>query len=175
MFFCILHFHFPQCDQVVQVVQPYLNLLSNCSNPETLEAAAGAIQNLSACYWQPSIDIRAAVRKEKGLPILVELLRILHQDKDASVSDAANAAYEKVLKPFHGWITSGVFWGALKLVPSRETLYANLGESPTMEQDMGAFVSQFHEVLSKIHDYMVSLPSAPPLFFDSSHVDANAD
>ena len=58
------------------MVQPYLNLLSNCSNPETLEAAAGAIQNLSACYWQPSIDIRAAVRKEKGLPILVELLRM---------------------------------------------------------------------------------------------------
>ena len=57
-------------------VQPYLNLLSNCSNPETLEAAAGAIQNLSACYWQPSIDVRAAVRKEKGLPILVELLRM---------------------------------------------------------------------------------------------------
>jgi len=59
-----------------EVVQPYLNLLSNCSNPETLEAAAGAIQNLSACYWQPSIDMRAAVRKEKGLPILVELLRM---------------------------------------------------------------------------------------------------
>jgi len=59
-----------------EVVQPYLNLLSNCSNPETLEAAAGAIQNLSACYWQASIDVRAAVRKEKGLPILVELLRM---------------------------------------------------------------------------------------------------
>ena len=50
--------------------------MSDCSNPETLEAAAGAIQNLSACYWQPAIDIRAAVRKEKGLPILVELLRM---------------------------------------------------------------------------------------------------
>lgn len=59
-----------------EVVLPYLNLLSNCSNPETLEAAAGAIQNLSACYWQPSIDVRAAVRKDKGLPILVELLRM---------------------------------------------------------------------------------------------------
>lgn len=59
-----------------EVVQPYLALLSECSNPETLEAAAGAIQNLSACFWQPSIDIRAAVRKEKGLPVLVELLRM---------------------------------------------------------------------------------------------------
>lgn len=59
-----------------EVVQSYLTLLQSCSNPETLEAAAGAIQNLSACYWQPSIEIRAAVRKEKGLPILVELLRM---------------------------------------------------------------------------------------------------
>ena len=57
-------------------MRPYLDLLSNCSNPETLEAAAGAIQNLSACYWQASIDVRATVRKEKGLPILVELLRM---------------------------------------------------------------------------------------------------
>lgn len=60
----------------MQVVQVYLSLLQTCSNPETLEAAAGALQNLAACYWQPSIEIRAAVRKEKGLPILVELLRM---------------------------------------------------------------------------------------------------
>ena len=59
-----------------EVVQSYLALLQSCSNPETLEAAAGAIQNLAACYWQPSIEIRAAVRKDKGLPILVELLRM---------------------------------------------------------------------------------------------------
>ncbi|KAI5645955.1 armadillo/beta-catenin-like repeat domain-containing protein [Phthorimaea operculella] len=58
------------------VVPLYMALLQTCSNPETLEAAAGALQNLAACYWQPSIDIRAAVRKEKGLPILVELLRM---------------------------------------------------------------------------------------------------
>lgn len=58
------------------VVQSYLALLQSCSNPETLEASAGAIQNLAACYWQPSIEIRAAVRKDKGLPILVELLRM---------------------------------------------------------------------------------------------------
>ncbi|XP_065210266.1 catenin delta-2 isoform X2 [Planococcus citri] len=59
-----------------EVVQVYLTLLQTCSNPETLEAAAGALQNLAACYWQPSIEIRAAVRKDKGLPILVELLRM---------------------------------------------------------------------------------------------------
>ncbi|KAH8036321.1 hypothetical protein HPB51_024887 [Rhipicephalus microplus] len=41
-----------------EVVQPYLALLSECSNPETLEAAAGAIQNLAACYWQVGFWMR---------------------------------------------------------------------------------------------------------------------
>lgn len=71
-----------------EVVQCYLALLSGCSNPETLEAAAGAIQNLAACYWQPSIDIRASVRKEKGLPVLVELLKM---EVDRVVCAAATA------------------------------------------------------------------------------------
>ncbi|KAI3366140.1 hypothetical protein L3Q82_009963, partial [Scortum barcoo] len=57
------------------VVKPYLNLLAESSNPATLEGAAGSLQNLSAGNWK-SAYIRAAVRKEKGLPILVELLRM---------------------------------------------------------------------------------------------------
>lgn len=65
-----------QCCWQPDVVQIYLALLSECSNPETLEASAGAIQNLCACYWPVSAEIRAAVRKEKGLPVLVELLRM---------------------------------------------------------------------------------------------------
>jgi len=36
----------------VNLVKDYLTLLDQSSNPETLEASAGAIQNLAACYWQ---------------------------------------------------------------------------------------------------------------------------
>ena len=32
----------------------YLDLLLECSNPETLEGAAGALQNLTACSWEPA-------------------------------------------------------------------------------------------------------------------------
>uniref|UniRef100_A0A3Q3WBZ1 Uncharacterized protein n=1 Tax=Mola mola TaxID=94237 RepID=A0A3Q3WBZ1_MOLML len=85
------------------IVKPYLTLLSECSNPDTLEGAAGALQNLAAgthaagksyslmillCPCQWSVYIRAAVRKEKGLPILVELLRI---DNDKVVCAVATA------------------------------------------------------------------------------------
>ncbi|XP_045175328.2 splicing regulator ARVCF-like isoform X4 [Mercenaria mercenaria] len=57
----------------VDAVRYFLTLLSG-SNPVTLEAACGAIQNLAACDWKPAIEIRALVRKEKGLPSLVDLL-----------------------------------------------------------------------------------------------------
>lgn len=36
------------------VVRIYLDLLLECSNPETLEGAAGALQNLTACSWEPA-------------------------------------------------------------------------------------------------------------------------
>ena len=41
-----------------------------------VQASAGAVQNLAACQFQPSADVRATVRVEKGLPVMVELLRL---------------------------------------------------------------------------------------------------
>ncbi|XP_077584036.1 plakophilin-4 isoform X2 [Stigmatopora nigra] len=70
------------------VVKPYLTLLAESSNPSTLEGAAGSLQNLSAGNWKFAAYIRASVRKEKGLPILVELLRM---DNDRVVCSVATA------------------------------------------------------------------------------------
>ncbi|XP_078259976.1 plakophilin-4 isoform X3 [Rhinoraja longicauda] len=70
------------------IVKPYLTLLAESSNPATLEGSAGSLQNLSAGTWKWAAYIRAAVRKEKGLPILVELLRM---DNDRVVCSVATA------------------------------------------------------------------------------------
>nr|XP_004670817.1 armadillo repeat protein deleted in velo-cardio-facial syndrome isoform X2 [Jaculus jaculus] len=58
-----------------EVVRLYLSLLTESRNFNTLEAAAGALQNLSAGNWMWATYIRASVRKERGLPVLVELLQ----------------------------------------------------------------------------------------------------
>ncbi|XP_048037335.1 armadillo repeat protein deleted in velo-cardio-facial syndrome homolog isoform X1 [Megalobrama amblycephala] len=71
-----------------EVVRLYLSLLKLSQNHNTLEAAAGALQNLSAGHWAWSSYIRATVRKEKGLPVLVELL---HSDADKVVRAIAIA------------------------------------------------------------------------------------
>ncbi|XP_051564038.1 plakophilin-4-like isoform X4 [Myxocyprinus asiaticus] len=70
------------------VVKPYLTLLAESSNPATLEGSAGSLQNLSAGNCKFAVYIRAAVRKEKGLPILVELLRM---DNDRVVCSITTA------------------------------------------------------------------------------------
>jgi hypothetical protein len=39
------------------VVNLYIPLLRDCTNPDTLEAAAGAIQNLAAGDWQVEFQL----------------------------------------------------------------------------------------------------------------------
>ncbi len=40
------------------IVKPYLTLLSECSNPDTLEGAAGALQNLAAGSWKVTTTVK---------------------------------------------------------------------------------------------------------------------
>ena len=57
------------------VIQSYLQLMMETSNLDTLEGLAGAIQNLTAGKCQFAAVLREAVRSEKGLPVIVDLLR----------------------------------------------------------------------------------------------------
>ncbi|XP_023933568.1 catenin delta-1 isoform X2 [Lingula anatina] len=124
-----------------EIVHVYLPLLSDCSNPETLEAAAGAIQNLCACDWQPSIDIREKVRKEKGLPIIVECLGI---EADRVVSAAAialrNLALDTRNKELIGKYAMRQL--VMKLPPD-----GMLKEGPPSDDTIGAVIATLHEVI----------------------------
>eukprot|EP00093_Oithona_nana_P014947 14947.XXX_79435_75229_1 [CDS] Oithona nana genome sequencing. len=136
-----------------EVVQPYLNLLSNCSNPETLEAAAGAIQNLSACYWQPSIDIRAAVRKEKGLPILVELLRMEVDKVVCAVATALrNLAIDQRNKELIG---KYAMRDLVQKLPA-----GNQQDAGTSDDTIAAVLATLNEVIKKHPEFSRSLLEA---------------
>ena len=136
------------------VVKPYLALLSGCSNSETLEAAAGAIQNLAACYWQPSIDIRAAVRKERGLPVLVELLRM---DRDRVVCVVAtalrNLAIDQKNKELIGKYAMPDLVNKLSSGQTDQ-------DSPSSDDTIAAVLATLHEVISNNADFVRSLYEA---------------
>ncbi|XP_056646026.1 catenin delta-2 isoform X1 [Diorhabda sublineata] len=137
-----------------EVVQSYLALLQSCSNPETLEAAAGALQNLAACYWQPSIEIRAAVRKEKGLPILVELLRMEVDRVVCAVATALrNLAIDQRNKELIG---KYAMRDLVQKLPSGNTQH----DQGTSDDTIAAVLATLNEVIKKNAEFSRSLLEA---------------
>ncbi|XP_043466758.1 catenin delta-2 isoform X1 [Leptopilina heterotoma] len=137
-----------------EVVQSYLSLLQSCSNPETLEAAAGALQNLAACYWQPSIEIRAAVRKEKGLPILVELLRMEVDRVVCAVATALrNLAIDQRNKELIG---KYAMRDLIQKLPSGN----NQHDQGTSDDTIAAVLATLNEVIKKNAEFSRSLLDA---------------
>ncbi|CAF3131004.1 unnamed protein product [Rotaria socialis] len=94
------------------VIGTYVHLLRHSSNPDTLEATAGCIQNLTACYWKPSMDLRAEVRKARGLSELVDLLRV--DESDAVVNASAIALRNLAIDPKNRDVLGG--WAIKELV-----------------------------------------------------------
>ncbi|XP_058878176.1 catenin delta-2-like isoform X3 [Acipenser ruthenus] len=130
------------------IVKPYLTLLSECSNPDTLEGAAGALQNLAAGSWKWSVYIRAAVRKEKGLPILVELLRI---DNDRVVCAVATALRNMALDVRNKeLIGKYAMRDLVHRLPGGNNSSGNSTASKTMSDDtVTAICCALHEVITK--------------------------
>ncbi|XP_058873229.1 catenin delta-2 isoform X3 [Acipenser ruthenus] len=130
------------------IVKPYLTLLSECSNPDTLEGAAGALQNLAAGSWKWSVYIRAAVRKEKGLPILVELLRI---DNDRVVCAVATALRNMALDVRNKeLIGKYAMRDLVHRLPGGNNSSGNSTANKTMSDDtVTAICCALHEVITK--------------------------
>ncbi|XP_027418060.1 catenin delta-1 isoform X4 [Bos indicus x Bos taurus] len=62
-----------------EVVRIYISLLKESKNPAILEASAGAIQNLCAGRWTYGRYIRSALRQEKALSTIADLLTNEHE------------------------------------------------------------------------------------------------
>ncbi|VUZ56991.1 unnamed protein product [Hymenolepis diminuta] len=71
-----------------ELVENYICILRHSSNCITLEAAAGAIQNLTACDWQPSVEVRSIFHS--GDTVLVLAAPLISED-DGLVQTTATA------------------------------------------------------------------------------------
>ncbi|CAD5120835.1 DgyrCDS9389 [Dimorphilus gyrociliatus] len=65
-----------------------LNMIKECTNPATLEAGVGVIQNLAACQWSISVEYRTLVRYERGMSDIYELFDV---QSDEVIRTAASA------------------------------------------------------------------------------------
>lgn len=75
----------------LNTLNKYLIIIKESTVRDTIEAAVGCLQNLTACYWRPSVIIRQEIRKLKGLPTLVHLLKSEEFEDEPIVSVTAIA------------------------------------------------------------------------------------
>uniref|UniRef100_A0A8C2U8W3 ARVCF delta catenin family member n=1 Tax=Coturnix japonica TaxID=93934 RepID=A0A8C2U8W3_COTJA len=124
------------------VVRLYLSILTESQNFNTLEAAAGALQNLSAGNWMWSTYIRATVRKERGLPVLVELLQSDSDKVVRAVSIALrNLSMDRRNKDLIGSYAMGEL---VRNLPSRQQRSAKNLEEDTVV----AVLNTIHEIIT---------------------------
>lgn len=86
------------------------------------------------------------------------LLQRLDQDRAIPLAQAASETYYATLQHFHGWIVTGTFTVALKLVPSRETFFANVGAESAGDEavfaSMRQFCAEFGALLADVHKFL---------------------
>lgn len=69
----------------ISILPPLVFFISESSNPQTIEASIGIVQNLTSDNFYSSAYLRAHFRKEKGLPLLVEKIA----DQSRTISNTA--------------------------------------------------------------------------------------
>ena len=97
------------------------------------------------------------------MQFIVALLRRLDADREVTLSEAASETYYATLQQYHGWIVTGTFTVALKLVPSRETFFANVGpvagggdgdSGGAVFAAMRQFCDEFGELLAEVQAFL---------------------
>merc|ERR1719231_139317 len=81
---------------------------------------------------------KCAAEKKNGTKSLLWLNRaatficmmLRNLSKGMETSEAAYDAYEKVLKPYHGWMTQQVVGNAVSLGPARADIYTKMNLTP---------------------------------------------
>ncbi|XP_057383294.1 splicing regulator ARVCF isoform X4 [Balaenoptera acutorostrata] len=139
-----------------EVVRLYLSLLTESRNFNTLEAAAGALQNLSAGNWVWATYIRATVRKERGLPVLVELLQSETDKVVRAVAIALrNLSLDRRNKDLIG------SYAMAELVRNVRSAQAPMRPGACLEEDtVVAVLNTIHEIVSDSLDNARSLLQA---------------
>lgn len=94
----------------------------------------------------------------RAMQFIVALLGRLERDRAVTLSQAASETYYSTLQQYHGWIVTGTFTVALKLVPGRETFFESVGARGGDEEAVMAamkdFCAEFEGLLAEVHTFL---------------------
>jgi hypothetical protein len=120
------------------------------------EVAEGAVAGSASCA-------RGLLWLKRAMEFLSTLIRRLAGDADASLAAAASEAYCATLQRYHGWLVTGTFTVALKLVPARGAFMARVAAMPGGgagagegggAAEMAAYCDALDAALAEVHAFL---------------------
>ena len=64
------------------------------------------------------------------------------------------SAYERTLKPFHGWVSAAAFSVVLKFPPTRASFVASIGGEDVVKTSAVVLVEKFSPLLEEIDSFL---------------------
>jgi len=127
-----------------EAVSIYVYILTNSTNPITLEASAGAIHNLCACSWNWSALLRVHVRLQKGIPPMHDLLTV---DQEYVVRSVAYTLRNLSIDKTNKWsIGKFAHKGLIQVLPRAAAVQM---EDKPSEYTISAILSVLQLILAK--------------------------
>jgi len=87
---------------------------------------------------------------KRNAHFVVMYLELLHTKPDIAAGECAQETYEKILMPYHGWLTSKFVSTVMGLAPSREDIYSKLGLDADPLKAIGEFVAVANPVIAEM-------------------------
>jgi hypothetical protein len=97
---------------------------------------------------------KALLWLKRFLEFVIELLREITDDSEKELRDAAVSAYERTLKPFHGWVSAAAFSVVLKFPPTRASFVASIGGEDVVKTSAVVLVEKFSPLLEEIDSFL---------------------
>ncbi|ESP00844.1 hypothetical protein LOTGIDRAFT_140459 [Lottia gigantea] len=98
----------------------------------------------------------------RGLEFIREILREVNSG-EMDLSKCAYGAYDRTLKPYHGWVVRGIFAVAVKALPYRDDFLTHLAvtdcdiKSPifihSLQEDIEDYVKNLDQTIQVIHQF----------------------
>jgi hypothetical protein len=92
----------------------------------------------------------ALIWAKRSVQFVVMYLELLGANPEITASECAQTTYEKVLAPYHGWLTSKFVATVMGLAPDREDIYTKLGLHVEPLLAINEFVATANPVMAEI-------------------------
>lgn len=90
----------------------------------------------------------------RAMQFTVGFMKYLVEDPNLTMYEAVSSSYQTVLAPYHSWITGSVFSLALKVVPNRDTFFAQLGTGTQIETMVQDYCNRMSPLLQHIMKFL---------------------